>query len=563
MSYNRITSAINGIDAFKTQQEIRMYETFGNTDFAENYEGIRKAGTALRSNYSFGYEAAQSQLSAILNGTAQLRVGYASDTEKGQTVLLDGSRQINLSSLGSSDSLASRLVAGVVLQHEASRDGIIGTESEQKAETFLAVKAHTEMALRMANSGYGVDFINSDSNLLADVKNYVNGEDAFSNYVDSSYDSSADYWKLMDNGDLVEDGDGWLRDQNGNLIKDKDGNPIGAEGIETGLLNILHGGTSNKAYSDFSDAEIQAAQKLMIDAGFSPTEVENFKDRMWNSGNDGKTIKAGSTLNGFGNTVATSVFMNGMDKATDTILFSNNNGSIAQALGNVPLIAAERFMQYLGAKAGFYGGDHNLFDSSTLEKMRISGQFGPDSAYPDGQHKGIDFASIKDENDARKYDLTGSDMYAFFGGKVIKNYNSASAGNSVIIENGFNFEGYFYDIGVRSQYMHLDGLSSLDPNSMVTAGSLVGQLGSTGMSTGPHLHWQLMGDQAGYRPTSDNWDMYSDRRDTFLNFLGIPSTSSWSDTPTSTNNYWADKKQYMNFYYNTNSVYQSMGLFYE
>ena len=36
----------------------------------------------------------------------------------------------------------------------------------------------------------------------------------------------------------------------------------------------------------------------MMDAGFASSEEENFKDRMWNAGNDGKTIKADSTLEG-------------------------------------------------------------------------------------------------------------------------------------------------------------------------------------------------------------------------------------------------------------------------
>ena len=58
-----------------------------------------------------------------------------------------------------------------------------------------------------------------------------------------------DFWKLMENGDLVDDEMGWLKDQNGNYNLDENGNRIGAEGIETGLLNILNGGTSNAAYS--------------------------------------------------------------------------------------------------------------------------------------------------------------------------------------------------------------------------------------------------------------------------------------------------------------------------
>ncbi|HWV46122.1 MAG TPA: hypothetical protein VN039_08910, partial [Nitrospira sp.] len=66
----------------------------------------------------------------------------------------------------------------------------------------------------------------------------------------AGYDSLADYWKLTKDGKLQYDGQGYLRDANG-LYINTDGsrsqNPIagktvGADGVETGLLNILNGG---------------------------------------------------------------------------------------------------------------------------------------------------------------------------------------------------------------------------------------------------------------------------------------------------------------------------------
>jgi len=66
-----------------------------------------------------------------------------------------------------------------------------------------------------------------------------------------------------------------------------------------------------------------------------------------------------------------------------------------------------------------------------------------------------------------------------------------------------------------------------------------------------------MGDRAANKPTSENWNMYRDRRDTFLSQLGGIPSSNWSEYTTSTQNYWADKKQYKNFYYNINPILES------
>ena len=89
--------------------------------------------------------------------------------------------------------------------------------------------------------------------------------DVFSSYVSNMYDSSADYWKMLNDGTLESDGSGWLRDDKGNFILNKDGQMIGAGGIETGWLNIIYGGTSNNSYKAFDDnvkAKITVKERL-------------------------------------------------------------------------------------------------------------------------------------------------------------------------------------------------------------------------------------------------------------------------------------------------------------
>ena len=129
------------------------------------------------------------------------------------------------------------------------------------------------MALRMLGDGKG-NAIQMTENLAMDIIAYqfsqgLGDETIFSNYVAGNYDSSGDYWRLMDDGTLVNDGSGWLRDENGKYInidgtlsdEPIPGQTLGATGIETGLLNILEG-TSSQGYNTFSDEQVLAAQKL-------------------------------------------------------------------------------------------------------------------------------------------------------------------------------------------------------------------------------------------------------------------------------------------------------------
>ena len=58
-----------------------------------------------------------------------------------------------------------------------------------------------------------------------------------------------------------------------------------------------------------------------------------------------------------------------------------------------------------------------------------------------------------------------------------------SAGNRVTIDHGD---------GLITKYFHLqNGSITVQPGDAVTAGQVIGQMGSTGYSTGAHLHFQL------------------------------------------------------------------------
>ena len=76
----------------------------------------------------------------------------------------------------------------------------------------------------------------------------------------------------------------------------------------------------------------------------------------------------------------------------------------------------------------------------------------------------------------------GTKVYATGDGKVVESgWNSGGFGNVVIIDHGY---------GLESIYGHLSKI--LVPEGMnVKRGDLLGLSGSTGLSSGPHLHYQI------------------------------------------------------------------------
>lgn len=100
-------------------------------------------------------------------------------------------------------------------------------------------------------------------------------------------------------------------------------------------------------------------------------------------------------------------------------------------------------------------------------------------------HKGLDFAG-----------KTGDPIYATEDGKVIlTGYNS----------NGFNVNGscIFLDHGhgIVSAYLHLSSIL-VKEGDFIKKGQLIGKTGSTGIATGPHLHW---GVYASGKPIDPEW----------------------------------------------------------
>lgn len=105
---------------------------------------------------------------------------------------------------------------------------------------------------------------------------------------------------------------------------------------------------------------------------------------------------------------------------------------------------------------------------------RISSVFGSQrilNGVAKNPHNGIDIAVPR-----------GTPVKAMTDGKVLLSAdNFYYAGNFIILDHGF---------GVNSMYLHLDE-NLVEEGQFVKKGEVIGKVGTTGRSTGPHLHWTV------------------------------------------------------------------------
>ena len=77
---------------------------------------------------------------------------------------------------------------------------------------------------------------------------------------------------------------------------------------------------------------------------------------------------------------------------------------------------------------------------------------------------------------------TGTPIYAPSKGKVILTGHYYYNGKFVMINHGNN---------LISLFLHMDYIN-VSKNTIVEKGQLIGTVGNTGLSTGPHLHWSVL-----------------------------------------------------------------------
>jgi len=114
------------------------------------------------------------------------------------------------------------------------------------------------------------------------------------------------------------------------------------------------------------------------------------------------------------------------------------------------------------------------FVRAPLSFSRISSNFNPNRRHPKlntiRAHKGVDYAAP-----------TGTPIKAAGDGKIIHRGRKGGYGNAVIIQHGGN---------ITTLYAHMSRFSKARIGSRVRQGDIIGYVGSTGLATGPHLHYE-------------------------------------------------------------------------
>ncbi|WP_240725176.1 peptidoglycan DD-metalloendopeptidase family protein [Mangrovimicrobium sediminis] len=128
---------------------------------------------------------------------------------------------------------------------------------------------------------------------------------------------------------------------------------------------------------------------------------------------------------------------------------------------------------------GYYSEDgislRRAFLLAPVDFTRISSNFNPRRLHPVlgtlRPHRGTDYAAP-----------TGTPVYAAGDGRVVKSGYSSANGNYVFIRHGDQFE---------TKYLHLSKRRAT-VGQKVTQGQVIGNVGATGLASGPHLHYEFL-----------------------------------------------------------------------
>ncbi len=152
---------------------------------------------------------------------------------------------------------------------------------------------------------------------------------------------------------------------------------------------------------------------------------------------------------------------------------------IAKTLNNITARAAYQFESYDAIEKLIKNQDEKLASIpaiqpvSNKELTRIASGFGMRIHPIYGiakMHSGLDFTAPQ-----------GTPIYATGDGEVITAGFGNGTGNHVIINHGYGYE---------TEYMHMVRIKAV-AGQRVKRGEVIGWVGSTGASTGPHCHYEV------------------------------------------------------------------------
>jgi murein DD-endopeptidase MepM/ murein hydrolase activator NlpD len=132
------------------------------------------------------------------------------------------------------------------------------------------------------------------------------------------------------------------------------------------------------------------------------------------------------------------------------------------------------------------------FIRTPVDFARISSRFSTGRRHPVlnkiRAHKGVDYAAPR-----------GTPIKAAGDGRVTLAGRSGGYGNTVVIQHGQRY---------RTLYAHMNGFAKgVRTGSNVKQGQIIGYVGTTGLSTGPHLHYEFQVNGVHVDPLSQKLPM--------------------------------------------------------
>lgn len=155
-------------------------------------------------------------------------------------------------------------------------------------------------------------------------------------------------------------------------------------------------------------------------------------------------------------------------------------------------------VRYTSRQGGttYYTADGNsmrrAFIRTPVDFARISSRFSNGRKHPIlnkiRAHKGVDYAAPR-----------GTPIKASGDGRIIFAGRKGGYGNTIVIQHGQRY---------RTLYAHMNGFASnMRTGTNVRQGQVIGYIGTTGLSTGPHLHYEFQVNGVHVDPLSERLPM--------------------------------------------------------
>jgi len=388
--------------------------------------------------------------------------------------------------------------------------------------------------------------ISRDANLAADLamlnkarKNRDLG--FFGSYVDATYDSSSDYWKLKKDGTLVFDKRASL------TIENPDGSLTEVGYEDFGLKNDKQ---VEGALAKILGVDTLSAQKIMsenmglVHSGGKPDQwiwndkamcVTSYFDAQgkhdipvtYGDLNFGKGMSIGALsadiqyqmnsnmrdnlMYSFANSVSTKLFNEYYD-AVSTRDVAANMGKNLQVLGakEVYNSGQSRYANLVSSKTSFVESfqSHVNRDDGYYNSNDFGEKYKNHYADFKFKHFGIDLALKSGTSQSKP-------IYAGIAGVLLDKDYTVNNGNYAKIDIAYQFENQTFSTGIIQQYLHMEKMSELIENKYYPSNTLVGNIGNTGSSDGPHLHFTFRTDGSSYNKPmvgllfGNDWDQTS------------------------------------------------------